>query len=281
MASLEYSIEAKNILTKFYRVDKMLYVEGDDDVPFWELMFEKFKSPNVEVQQVGGKEELRKYIDQINSGQLNAIVAMDRDFGPFDGSDTEHALVVRTAGYSIENTLINAKVLVKVARRIGRLPAKNATLEECQNWLEGFYNQCLGLLANDLIDQCEGAKVGVIGDNCDRFLESKQSDKVCLKKIEKYLKGLGLESDPALSKELEKLMADADLRLSDFIRGHFLASAAQRFVCLLVKRKRANINLSSAAFFGAVNLAFESTFGVDHPHFPHYQQEFERLRDAA
>jgi len=281
MASLEYSIEAKNVLTKFYRVDKMLYVEGDDDVPFWELMFEKFESPNVEVQQVGGKEELRKYIDQINSGQLNAIVAIDRDFAPFDGSDVKHDLVVRTAGYSIENTLINAKVLVKVARRIGRLPAKNASFEECQSWLEDFYRQCSGLLANDLMDQCEGAKVGVIGNNCDRFLESKQSDKVCPKKIEKYLKGLGLESDPVLSKVLEKLMADADLRLLDFIRGHFLASAAQRFVCLLVKRKRANISLSSAAFFGAVNLAFESTFGVDHPHFTHYKQEFDRLRDAV
>lgn len=281
MARLEYSIEAKNVLKKFYRIDKMLYVEGDDDVPFWEFMFEKFESPNVEVQQVGGKEELRKYIDQINCGQLDAIVAMDRDFGPFDGSDTEHDLVVRTAGYSIENTLISAKVLVKVARRTGRLPAKNATLEECQHWLQDFYHQCSGLLVNDLMDQCEGERVGVIGDNCDRFLESKQSDKVCLKKVDKYLKDLGLESDPTLSKMLEKIRFDAGLRLSDFIRGHFLASAAQRFVCLLVKRKRANISLSSAAFFGAVNLAFESLFGPDHPHFVHYEQEFERLRGTA
>lgn len=281
MAKLEYSIEAKNVLTKFYRVDKMLYVEGDDDVPFWEFMFEKFDSPNVEVQQVGGKEELRKYIEQINSGQLNAIAAMDRDYGLFDGSDAKHDLVVRTAGYSIENTLISPKVLVKVVRRIGRLPAKNATLEECQTWLEDFYHQCSALLVNDLIDQCEGAKVGVIGDSCDRFLESKQSDKICIKKVEKYLKSLGLESDPTLSEVLEKQVVDAGLRFSDFTRGHFLASAAQRFVRLLVKRKRGNISLPSVVFFGAVNLAFESTFGVDHPHFFHYQQEFERLRSAA
>ncbi len=66
MAKLEYSVGAKNVLTRFYRVDKMLYVEGDDDVPFWEFMFEKFADFNVEVQEVGGKEELRKYVKLID-----------------------------------------------------------------------------------------------------------------------------------------------------------------------------------------------------------------------
>lgn len=281
MAKLEYSVDAKNVLSKFYRVEKMLYVEGDDDVPFWELMFEKFESVKVEVQQVGGREELLKYIEQISSGQLEAIVAMDSDFGPFDGASQNHNLVIRTAGYSIENTLITAKVLMKVARKVGRLSAKNATFEECQSWLEGFYQRCTRLVVNDLLDQVEGAKCGVISDNCDRFMESKQSDKVCPNKIEKYLQQLGLDADAKLSNRLETIRVHADLQLQDFVRGHFLASAAQRFVCLLVKRKRSKISLSIAAFFGAINLAFESSFDAEHPHFAHYQSEFERLNAAV
>lgn len=277
MAKLEYSVEAKNVIAKFYRVDKMLYVEGDDDVPFWEFIFERFKAINVEIRQVGGKEELFKYIEQISLGQLDAIVAMDRDFGPFDGTEVDHGLIVKTAGYSIENTLISAKVLMKVARKAGRLPAKDATLEECQTWLEDFYYRCSDLLISDLVDQIEGKKVGVLGDNCDRFLESKQSDKICQQKVEKYLKDLGLETNPALSDELEKLKVDIDVPLSSFIRGHFLMSAAQRFVCSFIGRKRTKISFSNAAFFGAVNLAFEATFGPDHPHFSHYEHEFERL----
>jgi hypothetical protein len=278
---LEYSVGAKNVLAKFYRVDKILYVEGDDDISFWELLFEKFDAPQVDIQQVGGKEELRKYIDQISSGELDAIVAMDSDFSPVNGTDPKHNLILRTAGHSIENTLISAKVLMKVARRIGRLPAKDVSHEECEAWLADFYRRCSMLITNDIQDQCEGAMLGVIGDNCDRFLESKQSDRICPLKIETYLNGHGLNPGTELSDDLEKRMTGAALNLQDFIRGHFLISAAHKFVCLLVKRKRSKVSLSSAAFFGAINLAFESTFNCEHPHYAHYSREFQRLVTAG
>lgn len=281
MAQLEYSVGAKNLLAKFYRVEKMIYVEGDDDVPFWEFMFEKFESLNVEIREVGGKEELRKYIDQINAGELDAIVAMDSDFSPFDGTDQSNTLIIKTAGHSIENTLISARALMKVARRIGRLPARHVTLEECQKWLEDFYNRSSSLLINDLVDQCEGYRMGVLSDNCDRFLESKNSDKICPNKVKQYLDELGLDSDLKLSPGLESIRVDSDLQLTDFIRGHFLSSAAQKFISLLVKRKATKISMSSAAFFGAINLALDSTFDSDHPHFSHYKREFERLSIAA
>jgi hypothetical protein len=281
MAKLEYSVDAKNVLAKFFRVDKILYVEGDDDVPFWEFMFEKFDAPEVEVRQVGGKNEIQKYIDQITSGKLNAIVATDSDFRPFDGTSLNHDLVIVTAGHSIENTLISAKVLMKVARKTGRLPAKTVTIDECQNWLDVFFERCSALLINDLLDQCEGAKLGVIGDNCDRFFETKQSDRVCSCKIEQYLKNHGLEVDAKLSATIEKIMADTSLSLHDFIRGHFLVSAAHRFITLLVKRSRTKFSISNEAFFGAINLAFEASFDDDHPHYSHYSREFERLLAAT
>ena len=281
MAKLEYSVDAKNVLAKFYRVDKVLYVEGDDDIPFWEFMFEKFEAPAVEVRQVGGKEELRKCIDQIISGDLQAIVAMDSDFSPFSGTSPYHHLVIRTAGHSIENSLIGAEVLMKVARKTGRLPAKDATLEECQSWLDDFYQKCSALLMNDLIDQCDGAKLGVIGASCDRFFESKQSDRICMYKVAEYLKDLRLEHDIRLSNAMQEKVAGAALGLRDFYRGHFLLSAAHRFVCLLVKRKRAKISLPHTAFFAAINLAFELTFDSEHPHYNHYDREFQRLRSAA
>ncbi len=281
MAKLEYSVDAKNVLTRFYRVDKMLYVEGDDDIPFWEFMFEKFEALNVEIQEVGGKDELSKYIEQISSGKLDAIVAMDSDYIPFDGAASNNKLVIRTAGHSIENTLISAKVLVKIARKIGRLAAKDLTLEECRDWLDDFYHRCSSLLINDLIDQCEGRKIGVVSDNCARFLKSKQSDKICPNKVEQYLQELGLDTEPQLSQNLETIKTEFDLQLNDFIRGHFLASAAQKFVSVLVQSKSTKSGLSNTAFFGAINLAFETVFDIDHPHFSHYEREFERLSLAA
>lgn len=34
MADLEYSIEARNILNVFYGVERVVYVEGEDDIAF-------------------------------------------------------------------------------------------------------------------------------------------------------------------------------------------------------------------------------------------------------
>ncbi|EGA69570.1 hypothetical protein VISI1226_13648 [Vibrio sinaloensis DSM 21326] len=37
-----YSAEAENIINEFHSVDVMVYVEGVDDIPFWDFIFEKF-----------------------------------------------------------------------------------------------------------------------------------------------------------------------------------------------------------------------------------------------
>ena len=281
MEKPEYSIDAKNALPKFYRVDRLLYVEGDDDIVFWEIMLKKFEAPKVLVQQVGGKVELQKYIDQIISGQLDAIAAMDSDFSPFVGIEPNHNLIIKTAGHSIENTLITAKVLMKVAMTTGRISAASVTLEECQNWLEDFHQQCSALLINDLQDQCEGDRIGILGKSCDRFFESKQSHRICPVKVQEYLENLGLAADAELPNSTSKHIANGSLNLQDFIRGHFLASAARRFVHNIMKRKCGKTSLSSVAFFGAINLAFESSFDREHPHYEHYEREFQGLSAAA
>ena len=75
MADLTYSADAHNVLSKFYNADKMVYVEGDDDVLFWEFIFNKFSNFKVKVQGVGGKPELEKYIKRICDGEINSIAA--------------------------------------------------------------------------------------------------------------------------------------------------------------------------------------------------------------
>lgn len=47
MPSLDYSLEALNLLNAFHQVDKVVYVEGQDDVPFWEFLFKKFTNLNI------------------------------------------------------------------------------------------------------------------------------------------------------------------------------------------------------------------------------------------
>lgn len=42
MGELSYSNEANNLLNRFYGVEKILYVEGDDDIPFWEIILKSY-----------------------------------------------------------------------------------------------------------------------------------------------------------------------------------------------------------------------------------------------
>ncbi|EFH8005158.1 DUF4435 domain-containing protein, partial [Escherichia coli] len=77
--NFSWSNEAENVISLFYDADIMVYVEGEDDIAFWEIIFKKNGRFNVEVQDVGGCEALQPYIEKITSGEINAIVARDSD----------------------------------------------------------------------------------------------------------------------------------------------------------------------------------------------------------
>lgn len=57
MPSLDYSLEALNLLNAFHQVDKVVYVEGQDDVPFWEFLFKKFTNLNIYILRMWGERE--------------------------------------------------------------------------------------------------------------------------------------------------------------------------------------------------------------------------------
>ncbi|MDM9086694.1 DUF4435 domain-containing protein [Klebsiella pneumoniae] len=64
--NFSWSNEAENVISLFYDADIMVYVEGEDDIAFWEIIFKKNGRFNVEVQDVGGCEALQPYIEKNN-----------------------------------------------------------------------------------------------------------------------------------------------------------------------------------------------------------------------
>jgi hypothetical protein len=98
MVDFSYSTEAKNVLNKFYRVEKILYVEGDDDIPFWECVFDKLSPFSVKVKEAGGKSEAKKYAAEIVTGAADYLVAMDADYDKLFFQD-DHPNVIYTYGY--------------------------------------------------------------------------------------------------------------------------------------------------------------------------------------
>ena len=276
MAKLEYSLAAENVLSKFHGVDIMLYVEGEDDVPFWEFLFEKFSSIKVKVQQVGGREEIEKYVSKIKKEVLNAIVAMDSDYSLYcDFYD--HKRIIRTYGYSIENTIISSETIRDVVRSVGRVAKKDISLDRFSEWESEFLLRVEELLIWDIHNFLKSLGKPVMGDSCARFLINKKSYKICPKKVEKYISEIGFQVSLEDRDLIKSRWCDHKRTSMDLIRGHFLFSAGLLFATNFIKEIRgASVNLSYGSMFGALMLSFEKTFADSHPHYEHYLYAIQR-----
>ena len=89
MRDLEYSPDALNAKSAFYRAKTMIYVEGDDDLMFWEEVFSQVPDFAFEIESVGGSPELDKHIKNIEAGSLDAIAARDERFSVTTGLDLD------------------------------------------------------------------------------------------------------------------------------------------------------------------------------------------------
>lgn len=270
MSSLEYSNAAKNILNRFYSVEVMLYVEGDDDIPFWEYMFSKFSQHHVKVQQVGGKKNLEKYADDVFSNRVKALIAMDSDLSIFE-DEIAHPNIIKTYGYSIENTLIFEETIQGVIRTIGRLSRKSITIDECREWLDKVNVAILPLLIGAIKNEQDSSGVSVYGDNACKFLKGQKTPELCSNKISNHLERIGFDILDDKAREIEADILSKIDRPIYLLNGHFLFSALLSFVSNTIRKIRSKVSISNESLFGSLLLAFESAFGEDHPHYAHYR----------
>jgi hypothetical protein len=270
MAELSYSNDAENVLNKFYGVDTIVYVEGIDDVPFWEFIFNKFADYSVEINDVGGLPEVEKYIAKIEAGELEAVVACDADFS-YAGNFSEHQNVLRSYGYSIENSMICQKTLKKVIRSIGRVPMKNIDDDNISGWFDSLADSTKDLVIQDIANHIMNEGKSVVGDNCSRFMKSSKSAEICPRKIEQHLADIDLNLSKRLENTIIGSIAESNRTESDFLRGHFLFSASLKYVISEIKKFGKKVAISNDSFFGALFIAFEAVFNSTHNHYNYYQ----------
>ena len=270
MAELEYSPEAIDVLKYFHGVDIVLLMEGEDDVPFWELIFETFSDFTFYSHPVGGKPELKKYIELIRQGSLDAVAALDRDYDFLD-SNSSTCNVLTTFGYSIENSLIGRETMKHVVTHLARVSPSRIPDSDIDDWLSRLSADVEDLVFADMENQVKLLGLEVAGDNCSRFAKSKRSAYLCRKKIDAMLTTLNCAvSDEFRGKIIERMSAEGLSNL-DVTRGHFLFSAAYRFVLITVEGLRGRITISTEALWGAFLMALRATFGAAHPHYDYYR----------
>ncbi len=270
MAELSYSNDAENVLNKFYGVDTIVYVEGTDDVLFWEYIFEIFADYSVEINDVGGLPEVEKLINKIEADEIKAVVACDADFS-YSGHFSKHHNVLRSYGHSIENSMICQKTIKKVIRSIGRVPMRNIDDSNISNWFEKLADSTKYLVIHDIANHIMNEGKSVAGDNCNRFMKSSISSEICPKKIEKHLADIDLKMTKKLENKIIKSITESDRTEADFLRGHFLFSASLKYVISEILKFGKKVTISNDSFFGALFIAFEAVFNSTHSHYNYYQ----------
>lgn len=278
MANLDYSNEALNVIGAFYSAEKMLYVEGDDDVVFWEYMLEKFGRREFKVQSTGGIEELNKYINKIAANEINSSAARDSDFTEI--SDENHNLprVARTYGHSIENTIISAAAICKIIRSHGRIPGRLVDEKHCESWLTEFYKTFEDLIIYDAANEIADLGISVLGLNCTRFMKGRAScipdEAKIIEKIQELNENNELVNAAGAVREA---IVRSARECCHFVRGHFLSSAALKYINNAIKNTGSTKNASSDAFFSSAIIAFETVFDDHHPEIDHYRSNILNL----
>lgn len=270
MPSIEYSIDALNTISKFYKVDAMVYVEGDDDVVFWDIIFSKYSNLKIKIQAVGGSEELEKHIPNIINGSVNSIIAKDSDYLELLNMKVNHPRIIYSYGYSIENTLFTIKESYEICKVSCRKP--DLDFSEFENWHSRLLHSISSLIVHDLANEHGGSGVFVLGDNCSRFMVNQNSHIPCNAKINTHL-NIVTSAIPLESRQFANLAGLTTIEsINRWVRGHFLTSAIQKYVCNRLKEFKMKPNLSTEQLYTNSIFQLKASIDSSHPHRQYYNE---------
>jgi Protein of unknown function (DUF4435) len=268
VADLIYSTEALNAKSAFYRAKAMVYVEGDEDVLFWDELFSKVPEFSVVVESVGGSGELDKYITRIEAGELDAIAARDADFLRYQGLIAKTARVIYTFGYSMENSVYTADIVHHVARSWCKSPA--LTNAQCAQWLNELGTAFAPLIELDVANAIGNSGAAVLADNCTRFMTGQASAKPCPNRITIHATEVATKISKRAVGAAKKELANSPSGSVDNLRGHLLATAVVKFLLQTAKNLGKKINVSMDSLYATAISNFARAFGPTHPHHAYY-----------
>lgn len=268
MHDLFYSNDALNVRGSFFGVDAVIYVEGDDDVLFWQEVFSRVADDSFEIESVGGAVYLDEYIQRISDGQVNAIAARDADFLSFLNGFSSNPKVVYTYGYSIENSLYFSNSLMYLTRLWCKSP--RISRDECDSWLYDLADKISPLVHFDVANAISGKGVAALSDNCGRYMEKASSMMVCPVLVSAAVNNIKSQfSEDDIENAIVKVGLDRGVVIN-CLRGHFLASAVHRFITRRAKDFGKKVSLSTESLYAAAIAIFSTSLDGDHPHRDHY-----------
>ncbi|MDQ3812615.1 MAG: DUF4435 domain-containing protein [Armatimonadota bacterium] len=229
MPSVPYSTQGVNVLSKFHR-KMVIYVEGPDDVPFWDEIFRLCGLDDYVVKPAGGVSVIEKYTQDILARGADIVVARDCDYTDLLRRQKSHVRVIYTYGYSIENTIYTPKNIASAISALMRAQQNHEVEGDVALWLDEFVEQFKELILYDIANDLCGKGVAVLGSKCCEFLEKDRSHLPSRDKIEAALNRLKSHFDEKEIEDVERLVRDSAKELRFVIRGHFLTHAVMNFI---------------------------------------------------
>lgn len=268
MLDNSYSDDALNVRSAFFGVKAIIYVEGDDDVLFWQEVFSRITNECFEVESLGGSSALDEYIAKIASGQIKAIAARDADFIPILKMCSPDPKVVYTFGYSIENSLYTSATVAQLVKIWCKSP--KFSTRKCADWLNQLASIVEPLVIFDAANAISGSGVSTIGDNCGRYMKNSTSTTICPDKVSAALVKIAENIPPKKVDDARKIIGTKSEDVLRNIRGHFLASAVHRYIVGNAKEFGKKVSISAESLYAAAILQFASSLDAEHLHKSHY-----------
>lgn len=268
--SFDYSADAESVLNLFYEKDFLLYVEGDDDVPFWAAVFDEFSNASIEPIALYGATEIDKKIDEVVENDLKILIARDSDYKRIDGSIITDPRVLYTFGYSIENSLFSGDVIYDIVFSWTRGRAKEH--HDAHTWLERFCNAVRELVILDLANHIHGKGLSIISDHCGIFMSSKDSPEIHQEKVNEFINTIKKSITKKEVEDAANALKNSKLDINLFVRGHFLQSAVHKYLTDRMKKAGRKPNASFDAIYSSALPSFAKLLKTEKEESAHYSQ---------
>jgi len=259
MGEISYSSKALNTLSKFHRKKYVVYVEGDDDVPFWNAIFQSFGLKQFIIKPAGGANEIEKYTRSILDENAEIYVARDSDFKELLNEQDVHPRILWTYGHSIENTLYHPIHIAEIISIYAR--SQEFDVLQAENWLQDFAKEFWTLLVCEISNEKNRKGIEILGKKCHRFLHSHKSHLPSKELIFQKLESVRDAIESTEYVEAENILIAATNRKPIYflIRGHFLTNAVINFVKYEVKKiNKKELALSEESLFTNLITALKS-----------------------
>lgn len=245
--SLQYSTNALNVKSLFFNKKISVYVEGKEDILFWEKIFSSIGGENIHIEETNGVKVLTEHMDKIIDENANIIVACDNDHSPFmENIKYISPKIVRTYGYSIENSMYCINNINNITRRFAK--TRKDFKDEIKTWYNTFCDTSSILLYYDIANHKFIKSTKIFGDKCNRFLKSKNSSILCNKQVDKFINSVKNNFAENEIMQCVNLVKADNRELRFLIKGHFLTNGIINLIKHLVKEETGSditLNLDS------------------------------------